>query len=612
MYQKNSDDQLMARYIRSDLKTLPPYTPIKPFDVVAEEIGLPISALIKLDANENSYGMLPEVSTDMISGQFNHIYPDPGQTYLRTDIANRHGIKKEMIVCGSGADDILDILIRLVPDRPIVTSGPTFGMYSFLGSVSKRQVIDVPRDSQTFQVDFDKVLSTTIASHATLLFLTSPNNPTGDIIPNETVKMLCTKLSQHCLVVIDEAYAEFSSTTCLHMIDDHPNLIVLRTFSKWAAIAGLRVGYSISNPLIARSMDIIKQPYNVSSVAELAARSALKNEALIRTQQIDKLLEERVNLYKLLSSYEWIHPVPNSQANFILCRISTMPAWLVASTLRAKGILIRYYSTNHLVHYIRISVGKPDDTEKLKAGLDSIQKECVSSYFKSLEAVLWDMDGVLADVSKSYRTSILETAKFWGVIATHEDLEKIKNEGNANNDWVVSKRLIDSKIEAGRLSPTLQEVTDKFEEIYQGTEAVPGLWKLESLVPSIELLKKLKSAFPKMGIVTGRPRHDANKFIQTFNLTEFFDVVVCMEDTPKPKPDPSPVKAALDALGVTKAVLIGDTPDDIMAATFAKIGGIGALVVNNDNPKTRAALEKCNPLATVNNLQQFLQILTEH
>lgn len=123
------EKHIMSRYIRSDFKDLPPYTPIKPFDVVAEEIGLPISALVKLDANENAYGPITEVIEAINAVDSNHIYPDPGQTYLRTAIGKRHGIQKDKVICGCGADDILDILIRLVPDRPIVVTGPTFGMY---------------------------------------------------------------------------------------------------------------------------------------------------------------------------------------------------------------------------------------------------------------------------------------------------------------------------------------------------------------------------------------------------------------------------------------------------------------------------------------------------
>jgi len=526
------EKHVLPRYIRSDFKDLPPYTPIKPFDVVAEEIGVPISDIVKLDANENVYGPIPEVIQAINAIQSNHIYPDPGQTYLRTAIAKRHNIPKEMVICGCGADDIIDILIRSVPNRPIVITGPTFGMYSFLGSISKRTIIDVPRVPETFEVDFDQTLKVVCESHASILFLTSPNNPTGDIISNDIIKRLCDSTAHHCLVVIDEAYAEFSNTTCIPLINQFPNLVVLRTFSKWAALAGLRVGYSVSNALIARCMDVIKQPYNVSSVADIAAQTALQYEHKIKTEHIDKIIAERDNLYQVLTKYSWLSPVPNSQANFILCRVVNRPAWLVASSLREKGILIRYYSTKHLVQFVRFSVGRPIDTQKLKEGLDNLDANCITAYLKSCEGLLWDMDGILANVSQSYRSAIIETAKFWNVTVTHQDIDNIKAQGDANNDWIVSKRVIDFKIQNG---PSLAQVTQKFEEIYQGTSVTPGLWSLETLVPTRQLLNTLKAVFPKMGIVTGRPRSDANKFIDTFKLNDLFDVVICMEDTLEPK-----------------------------------------------------------------------------
>lgn len=201
-----------------------------------------------------------------------------------------------------------------------------------------------------------------------------------------------------------------------------------------------------------------------------------------------------------------------------------------------------------------------------------------------IKALLWDMDGVLADVSKSYRTAIIQAAKKFGITVTGADISAAKAAGNANNDWVLTRRLVADKMAAQGKKPSqvpsLEAVTEAFEAVYQG-----GLWKTESLIVDRKLIAALAARYP-MAIVTGRPRKpDAERFLEHYNLTEFFSHMVCMGETPKPKPDPAPCTVMLKALGVpagSNVIMIGDTVDDIRSAVSAKCTGLGVPAPGHD------------------------------
>jgi len=198
-------------------------------------------------------------------------------------------------------------------------------------------------------------------------------------------------------------------------------------------------------------------------------------------------------------------------------------------------------------------------------------------------AVLFDMDGVLASVSTSYREAIIRTCAHFDVKITQDDILAEKKKGNSNNDWVLSKRLIENRLNKEN-EITLENVTQVFEEIYQGKLGVPGLCETETLITPKGLLAEIhKRCHGKVAVVTGRPRKDCIKFLRTHNLDDIFSIFICMEDAP-PKPNPKPVLLAIEALGVApgQALMIGDTPDDIRAAVSAGVVGWGVLTPEED------------------------------
>lgn len=215
-------------------------------------------------------------------------------------------------------------------------------------------------------------------------------------------------------------------------------------------------------------------------------------------------------------------------------------------------------------------------------------------------AVIFDMDGVLASVGSSYREAIIQTCLHFGCQITQDDIAVEKKRGNANNDWVLSKRLIDGKLPVNSPSPSLEQVTAVFEDLYQGTSTTKGLCETESLIPSKGFLFEIaRRCNGKVGIVTGRPRKDCNKFLSIHGLSEMFpdNVCICMEDAPA-KPDPAPVLMCCNRLGLPsyECIMIGDTPDDVKAAKAAGAIPWGVFTPEEDAKLTLKLIELSNSM----------------
>jgi len=311
-----------AQFLRKHLLSIPAYTPIEPFEVLSARYGRRPEDIVKLDANENPYGPPPEVRAALGSMAFPHIYPDPETRRLRKALAEMTGVPAEHLLVGCGADELIDLLMRCVlePGDAIVDCPPTFTMYAFDADLNDARVVTVPR-LEGFALDVAGV-TRAVAEHAPkMVFLTSPNNPDGGMI---TEAELAAILALPVLVVLDEAYIEFSGEASrLGWVAQHPNLVVLRTFSKSAGLAGMRVGYGAFPLGMIAYLWRAKQPYNVSAAAEVAACAALTNPGYLQTVR-DALVAERQRLFDALSSIPFLQPFP-SHANFILARVRAAP-----------------------------------------------------------------------------------------------------------------------------------------------------------------------------------------------------------------------------------------------------------------------------------------------
>ena len=356
------------------------YTPILPFEVLSARLGRAPADIIKLDANENPYGPSPRVREALANLTFPHIYPDPESTALRAALAADTGVPAEHLLAGAGADDLIDLIMRLFlsPGDAIIDCPPTFGMYSFDAAINAAQVVRVPRraDFSLDVVAIEALFSPTPPySEASpwdlhtpkLLFVTSPNNPDGSVLSDADLRRL---LALPVGVVLDEAYVEFHGESRLGWVRDHQNLMVLRTFSKRAGLAGLRIGFGAFPAALMPHLWKIKQPYNVSVAASTAALAALA-DAEYMAGSVARLTAERERLAQCLADIPYLRPYP-SRANFVLCRVVGRDARALKQALEQHGILVRYFNKPGLTDCLRVSVGKPEQTDALVTALKAL------------------------------------------------------------------------------------------------------------------------------------------------------------------------------------------------------------------------------------------------
>ena len=357
----------IERFIRPDLVTFGGYSARKSPDALEGKVEVPAEDIIKLDANENLYGCSPRVNEALANYPEYNIYPDDEQTKLRKLLEGYSGVDAKHIVAGSGSNQLIDLVLRLLLNKgdEVINCVPTFGIYRFSTDLCGGTLIEIPR-VEKFAIDISAVKAA-INEKTKIIFLANPNNPTGTITPQQDIiELLDTGLP----VLVDEAYYEFCGETVAPLISRYNNLMVLRTFSKWVGLAGLRIGYGFFPPVIADYLLRIKIPYNVNVAALVAVQESLKDIDYIM-DKVKAIIAERERLFSELEEIEWLKPFP-SQANFILCSVLKGQAKELRQKLQDKGILIRYFDEPILQGFVRFSVGKPEHTDALIKALREI------------------------------------------------------------------------------------------------------------------------------------------------------------------------------------------------------------------------------------------------
>lgn len=356
-------ESLIAAHVRG----MRPYEPIVPLDVLSKRLGLPPEQIVKLDANENPYGTSPRALEAVAASRELHIYPDPDQTALREALSAFVGVPADHIMCGAGGDEVIDLMARafVEPGQFIVDLPPTFGMYKWEADVLGAQYVSVPR-RRDFSIDVDAVEGTVRALEASgvapkLLFVTNPNNPDGSVTPRADLLRL---LDLPVVVVVDEAYIDFSTEQSLaSLVPERNNLIVLRTFSKLAGMAGLRVGYGVFPLPVIKHLWKVKQPYTPNVAGTVMAIAAMQDRDWL-DRSVVAITAERARMTEALRGLGWIEPL-SSETNFVLCRVSGRDAQAVKQAIERQGVLVRYFNKDGLRDCLRISVGKPEHTDAL-------------------------------------------------------------------------------------------------------------------------------------------------------------------------------------------------------------------------------------------------------
>jgi histidinol-phosphate aminotransferase len=311
---------------------------------------------IFMDANENPYGKLNR-------------YPDPYQRELKDAISKVKGIEEEKIFLGNGSDEIIDLCFRVFCNPGIdkaLTFTPTYGMYQVSASVNNIEVVKIPL-TDSFQIDLKKAEPFFSDKNLKLIFICSPNNPTANSMNYADVEYIITKFSG--IVLIDEAYIDFSEKpSFIKLVDKHPNLIVMQTFSKAYALASVRVGMAFSNPAVIKYFNKLKPPYNISAINQKAALLKLGQIEQYQSQ-ILRIKKERERLSVLLLKMHLVENVYPSDANFLLVKVKN--ADYIYNALVDKNIIIRNRSSM-VENCLRITIGKKSENDQLIRVLRSI------------------------------------------------------------------------------------------------------------------------------------------------------------------------------------------------------------------------------------------------
>ncbi len=356
----------VGQLVRPHLASVETYQPVDPPELLAERAGISPGSIVKLNGNENPYGPSPR-AIEAVSKTPLHIYPDPFQRKLRESLADYTGFGPERIVAGAGSDELIDLLFKLLiePGDVILDCEPTFAMYAFCARIAGGELRLVQRD-ELFEVDLDAVTES-ITENTKLIFLSSPNNPTGNLVSESQVRAL---LDTGLVVVIDEAYYEFSGQTVAGLLNEYDNLVVLRTMSKWAGLAGLRIGYGVMDTVLIDHIIDIKSPYNVNIAAESAALASLEDRDYLLCN-VRQIVEDRESMYAALTEIDGIAPWP-SQGNYILCRMNTPErAANMVDALESRGIFVRRFGSDRLADCFRVAIGTASENERF---LDAVRE----------------------------------------------------------------------------------------------------------------------------------------------------------------------------------------------------------------------------------------------
>ena len=331
---------------------------MKSYSSARDEFESQDKDLVFLDANENPF-----------PNGLNR-YPDPQQMQLKNKLAALKGLRPSQILCGNGSDEVLDLIFRAFcePNEDgIITLTPTYGMYAVLANLNgiQQQCVSLTAD---FQIDVPAVLNT-IRPNSKLLFICSPNNPSGNVMSRTAIKEILKAFKG--LVVIDEAYIDFTDTeSWLEDLSEHPNLVVTQTLSKAYGLAGIRLGICYATEEIIAVLNKIKPPYNINSLTQKAAISAISQRENTK-QQLKTILDQRTKLIREFKKIAWIEKLYPTDANFILIRVDN--ANLRYEQLKNKGIIVRNRTREDgCTNCLRITVGTAEENKRLINTLNTL------------------------------------------------------------------------------------------------------------------------------------------------------------------------------------------------------------------------------------------------
>lgn len=351
------------------IRRVQPYVPGKPLAELEREYG--VTSAIKLASNENPLGPSPLALAAVRKGLEDVArYPDGGGFVLKKKLSARLGVQENQITLGNGSNDILEFAARafVTPEHEVIFSEHAFAVYPIVTQIVGARSRVAPARGWGHDLEAMRGL---INERTRLIFIANPNNPTGTWLAAKLLEDFIGSLPPHVMVVVDEAYFEYARDACpdypdaMQWLSNYDNLIVARTFSKIYGLAGLRIGYGVAHPEVADLLDRVRQPFNVNSLAQLAAEAALDDaEHIARSLEVN-----RQGMKQLTEAFAAMRlPFIPSAGNFVAVDVGRPAALLYEALLRA-GVIVRPVANYGMPNHLRITVGLPEENERFITAL---------------------------------------------------------------------------------------------------------------------------------------------------------------------------------------------------------------------------------------------------
>lgn len=545
-----------------------------------------MTTILKLDQNERSEGLPAWAARAWAGLDQQAVWGYPRREPTERLLARSLAMQPEQVLLGNGSDElIVTLFASLPPGSPVLLPAPTFGFYAEQLALWPLQSRQIPA-SATFDQDWPAVEAALAGQQGGLLVLVRPNNPTGEVLPRERLlALLNLARTRGTVVLLDEAYAEFSGDSLLSEVQLHPHLLISRTFSKAYGLAGLRLGYFVgAAPLIA-TLRRRTMPFNVSHPGLQLVEAALSPEA---RQEVAgyaaAVAANRDSLLGLLNS--WGVPAKPSGANFLMFSLPPPRADFVRAAAARLGVLLRAWSNPEWRGVLRLSI--PAALGDLPERLERVFKP---------RLLCLDVDGCLIDTRESFDAAIAATVQHLGGIRpAHEEILALRGRSGFNDDHQLTYALLAEK----GLRPSFPQVQQVFNEFYFGTGQQAGLLTLEKPLISQHFWAVLQKNH-QLALVTGRNRREMTHALEL--LQPGPEVLpITLDDVERGKPDPQGILRAMAAFQTGNAWMIGDNVDDIRAASAA-----GALPLGV-GPNREALLQAgaLAVLATIDELEVML------
>jgi len=542
--------------------------------------------VMKLDFNENLIGPSPKVleAIKKIDKETIRLYP--AYQSLINSIAQYQGVSSDMLLPTNGADEALNYIINtfVEPDENIVTVSPSFLMSKIYSRMSGAEYREVEY-KEKWVYPIDEIISA-IDAKTKVIIVTTPNSPTGELISDENLIKVIEN-AQNALVLIDETYATYANKSYIYLARQYSNVAVVKSMSKDFAIAGLRLGYIISDRQNINYIRTIASPCNVNTIASIAAIAALSDRKHMEMVK-SEIGKSKKYLTEALSDIATVYP---SEANF-LCVDFGNKAQAVYERLLLNNIKTKIYTEGSLKNHFRLTIPHLAQAKKLV------------EFIKPKNLIVFDIDGVLIDVGNSYRLAVKKTYEYFsGQELQPEKIQEAKNLGGLNNDWDLTEYLLLEQC----IVMEKQLIIDKFQEFYFG-ENGDGLIQNEELLICKNILKSLAKNH-QLAIFTGRPRKEAIFSLEYFGIKQLFSEIVTMDDldTDLQKPNPYGLFMIMSKIKPKNIFYLGDTLDDMIAAHEAKVHAVGVLPPQDKTRNLKKLLKLNGAMVVLNNVNEVVK-----